>query len=150
MPFLVDGDVSAPDNVMKEVCMNWYFQGIIKYAVNSGRARRKEFWYFTLFHIIIFMVLGLIDYLFGIPNRVSLLYAAAGSIPHMAVAVRRLHDTGRSGWWILINSIPFIGSIIMLFFLVSESQPGTNQYGPSSVDEQARKEWLDRIREQKK
>ena len=116
--------------------MNWYVQVLKKYAVFSGRARRKEYWYFALFNFIIGFVLGLIDAVLGLTmvgtsGLLSSLYFLAVLLPTIGVSVRRLHDTGRSGWWILIGLIPLIGAIILLFYMVSDSQEGTNQYGPS-------------------
>jgi uncharacterized membrane protein YhaH (DUF805 family) len=108
-----------------------------KYADFWGRARRKEFWIFNLFQTIILagltvleMIGGLIDgglafLFFGI----YLLAFFALLTPSLAVLVRRLHDTGRSGWFIFIVLIPFVGFIILLIFLCLDSQPGENQYG---------------------
>ena len=116
--------------------MNWYVEALKKYAVFSGRARRKEYWYFFLFHIIIFLVLMTIDILIGsysAETRIGLLsalYLLATLIPHIAVGVRRLHDTNRSGWWILIGFVPILG-IVLLIFMVQDSQPSENQYGPN-------------------
>lgn len=115
--------------------MNWYLQVLQKYAVFSGRARRKEYWFFILFNFIIALVLGFIDNLFGTVTAetgigfLSGFYSLAVLIPGLAVAVRRLHDTDRSGWWLLISLIPVIGVLVILFFLVLDSQPGDNQYG---------------------
>ena len=130
--------------------MSWYIKVLKKYAVFSGRARRKEFWYFELFNFIIYIVLSLpqillpllapslslILLLFGF-GVLSFLYSLAVLIPSIAVTVRRLHDTGRSGWWIFIGLIPLVGGIILLIYMVSDSQAGTNLYGPSPklVDE---------------
>jgi uncharacterized membrane protein YhaH (DUF805 family) len=117
--------------------MNWYLEVLKKYAVFSGRARRKEYWMFFLFNLIITVVLALIDSLMGTfsPQAglglLSGLYSLAVLIPSIAVTVRRLHDTGRSGWWILIGLIPIIGGIVLLIFMVLDSQPGENQYGPN-------------------
>ena len=116
--------------------MNWYFQVLKKYAVFDGRARRKEYWYFVLFNFIIGFVLGLIESLAGIAPGInysvlSLIYALAVLLPGLGVGVRRLHDTGRSGWWLFISLIPFIGAIILLILMAIDSQEGTNQYGPS-------------------
>ena len=117
--------------------MNWYLDVLKKYAVFSGRARRKEYWMFFLFNLIITVVLILIDSLMGTfsPQAglglLSGLYSLAVLIPSIAVTVRRLHDTGRSGWWILIGLIPIIGTIVLLIFMVLDSQPGENQYGPN-------------------
>jgi len=116
--------------------MNWYFQVLKKYAVFDGRAGRKEYWYFVLFNVIIGFVLGLIEGLAGITLEIgfgvlSLIYTLAVLLPSIGVSVRRLHDTGRSGWWLFIGLIPFIGGIIIFIFMVGGSQEGTNQYGPS-------------------
>jgi uncharacterized membrane protein YhaH (DUF805 family) len=117
--------------------MNCYLEVLKKYAVFSGRARRKEYWMFFLFNLIIYVVLALIDGLMGTfsPQAglgvLSGLYSLAVLIPSLAVTVRRLHDTGRSGWWILIALVPFIGGIVLLVFMVLDSQPGENQYGPN-------------------
>jgi uncharacterized membrane protein YhaH (DUF805 family) len=116
--------------------MNCYLEVLKKYAVFSGRARRKEYWMFFLFNLIITLVLALIDSLTGTFSSqaglglLSGLYSLAVLIPSIAVTVRRLHDTGRSGWWILLGLIPVIGGIILLIFMVLDSQPGENQYGP--------------------
>jgi len=116
--------------------MNWYLTVLKKYAVFSGRARRKEYWYFNLFNFLIAFGLGVIDWLLGLvvtsDSGIGLLgglYSLAVLIPGIAVTVRRLHDTGRSGWWLLISFIPIIGFIVLLVFMLSESQPGKNQYG---------------------
>jgi uncharacterized membrane protein YhaH (DUF805 family) len=119
----------------KEQIMNWYLEVLKKYAVFNGRARRKEYWMFFLFNIIISIVLIIVDGIVGTsaaPGALGLLgglYALALLIPGIAVAVRRLHDTGRSGWWILIGLVPFVGGIILIVFLVQDGTPGDNQFG---------------------
>lgn len=115
--------------------MNWYVQVLKKYAVFSGRARRSEYWYFVLFNIIISVILAVIGMAisgqdqFGGANLLYLLYSLAVLIPSLAVLVRRLHDTSRSGWWVFIGLIPLIGAIVLLVFLVQDSTPGANEYG---------------------
>ncbi len=109
--------------------MNWYLEVLKKYVVFSGRARRKEYWMFFLFNIIIALVLGIIEGLVGGPGIISTLYSLAVLIPGIAVSVRRLHDTSRSGWWLLIGLVPIIGAIVLLVFMVQDSQQGENQYG---------------------
>ena len=109
--------------------MNWYLEVLKKYAVFNGRARRKEYWMFFLFNIIIAFVLGFIEGLVGRPGVVGMLYSLAVLIPGIAVSVRRLHDTDRSGWWLLIAFIPLIGAIVLLVFMVQDSKSGQNQYG---------------------
>jgi len=117
--------------------MNWYLAVLKKYAEFKGRARRREYWNFVLFNIIISIVLALVDKVtgsfsaergFGILGG---LYALAVIIPSIAVGVRRLHDTNRSGWWLLIGLIPCIGLIVLIIFTVQDSQAGDNQYGPN-------------------
>jgi uncharacterized membrane protein YhaH (DUF805 family) len=101
-----------------------------KYATFSGRARRSEFWWFTLALILVYIVAGIIDAAIG--NQIlEFVVLLATIVPSLAVTMRRLHDTGRSGWWILIGLIPIVGGIILLVFECGDSQPGTNQYGPS-------------------
>jgi uncharacterized membrane protein YhaH (DUF805 family) len=111
--------------------VNWYLEVLKKYAVFSGRARRKEYWMFLLFNIIIGLVLGGIAWLAGGPDVLGSIYGLVVLIPGIAVSVRRLHDTDRSGWWLLIGLIPLIGTIVLLVFMAQDSQPGANQYGPN-------------------
>lgn len=111
--------------------MNWYLEVLKKYAVFSGRARRKEYWMFILFNFIIVLGLGVVEGLAGGPGVLGSLYSLAVLIPSIAVSVRRLHDTNRSGWWLLIGVVPLIGAIVLLIFVVQDSQPGENRYGPN-------------------
>lgn len=111
--------------------MSWYLEALKKYAVFRGRARRKEYWLFMLFNIIIICVLILVELLAGGPGVVAGLYYLAVLIPSLAVLIRRLHDTGRSGWWFFINFVPLVGGIILFVFTVLDSQPDENQYGPN-------------------
>lgn len=114
--------------------MHWYLDVLKKYAVFSGRARRQEYWMFVLFNAIIVGVLEIIAVAAGragIAIFVLLwLYALAVFVPSLAVIWRRLHDTGRSGVWILIDFVPFVGWIILLVFMVTEGTRGPNAYGP--------------------
>jgi len=109
--------------------MNWYLEVLKKYAVFNGRARRKEYWMFFLFNIIIAIVLGVVEGILGSHGIIGMLYSLALIIPGIAVSVRRLHDTERSGWWLLIAFVPIIGAIVLLVFMVQDSQSGQNQYG---------------------
>lgn len=109
--------------------MNWYLEVLKKYAVFNGRARRKDYWMFFLFNIIIAFVLGFVEGLVGGPGVIGLLYSLSVLIPGIAVSVRRLHDTERSGWWLLIAFVPIIGAIVLLVFMVQDSKSGQNQYG---------------------
>ena len=117
--------------------MNWYLEVLKKYAVFSGRARRKEYWMFFLFNVIILFVLGLVEGLAGSPGIVSMLYSLGVLIPGIAVTVRRLHDTDRSGWWLLIGLVPLIGAIALLVFMVQDSKLDENQYGSNPKTETA-------------
>ena len=117
--------------------MNWYFEVLKKYAVFDGRAHRTEFWLFFLFSFIISFFLGVIVGLVGSLWFITTLYALAVLIPGLAVSVRRLHDTNRSGWWILTGLVPILGWIALLIFYVEDSRPGANQYGPNPKGVQA-------------
>jgi uncharacterized membrane protein YhaH (DUF805 family) len=109
--------------------MEWYLEVLKKYAVFSGRARRKEYWMFVLFNIIISFVLGFVEGLMGGTGIIGLVYSLAVFIPSIAVGVRRLHDTGRSGWWLLLILIPLIGAIALLIFMVQEGKDEENDFG---------------------
>ncbi len=109
--------------------MKWYLEVLKKYAVFNGRARRTEYWMFALFNLIIAFVLGIVEVILGSPGVVGILYTLAVIIPSIAVSVRRLHDTERSGWCLLISFVPLIGAIVLLVFMVQDSKPGQNQYG---------------------
>jgi uncharacterized membrane protein YhaH (DUF805 family) len=113
--------------------MNWYLDVLKKYAVFTGRARRKEYWYFFLITLIISIILSLLDGSFGDGGMgiLTTLYSLAVLIPGIAVSVRRLHDIGRSAWWLLIGLVPFLGGIVLLVFMVLDSTPGENQFGPN-------------------
>lgn len=109
--------------------MGWYLMVLKKYMEFTGRSRRKEYWMFVLFNLIIAIGLGVIEAILGIPGILSLLYGLAVLLPGIAVSIRRLHDTNRSGWWLLIGLIPFIGAIVLIYFMVIDGTPGDNQYG---------------------
>lgn len=123
--------------------MNWYLEVLKKYAVFSGRARRAEYWWFALFNLLASIALGIVDGLTGMFNPeagiglLGGLYTLAVLLPSLAVLVRRLHDTNRSGWWVLIALIPLIGAIVLLVFVLLDSQSGENQYGPNPKGIQA-------------
>ena len=116
--------------------MKRYIEVMRKYAVFSGRAQRQEYWMFVLFNVIIVLFLGIIDEMADSDfessrSTLTTLYVLATLIPFLAVGVRRLHDTGRSGWWMLIGVIPIIGAIVLLIFIIQDSQLMDNQYGPN-------------------
>ena len=116
--------------------MNWYIKVLKNYAVFSGRATRKEYWMFYLFNFIFILVASVLDMvIFLMPfwglGPLYVIYAVAILIPSLAVAVRRLHDVGKSGWYVLINLIPIAGPIWFLVLMCTDSQPGENKYGPN-------------------
>jgi uncharacterized membrane protein YhaH (DUF805 family) len=115
--------------------MSWYLTALKKYATFEGRARRKEYWMFILFNLVFTFVAIIVDSIitsgsdgnsFGIFYA---LYTLAVFLPSLAVMVRRLHDIGKSGWWVFISLIPFLGAIWLFILLISDSQPGENPYG---------------------
>ena len=111
--------------------MNWYLAVLKKYAVFSGRASRTEYWMFTLFTVIVSIVLTVVDRAIGTGGVLAGLYSLAVLLPSIGVLIRRLHDTGRTGWWALIALVPIIGGLILLVFMILHSEPDTNQYGPN-------------------
>lgn len=108
-----------------------------KYATFKGRARRSEYWWFWLFAFILGLAAVCVDMSMGWMSEdlgigtCSGILSLALFLPGLAAAVRRLHDTGRSGWWYLIGLIPLIGSIVLLVFLVLDSKVGENRFGQS-------------------
>jgi uncharacterized membrane protein YhaH (DUF805 family) len=111
--------------------MNWYIDAWKNYVNFNGRARRQAYWMFVLFNIIAAVLLSVVDGVIGTGGILSGLYSLAVLLPGLALGVRRLHDIGKSGWWLLIGLVPFIGVIILLIFACMDSQPGTNEYGPN-------------------
>ncbi|MFM9278602.1 DUF805 domain-containing protein [Paenibacillus jiagnxiensis] len=111
--------------------MNWYVSVLKNYVGFQGRARREEFWMFYLVNFGITIVLGLLQALLGIGQFLTTIYGLAILLPYLAVGARRLHDTGRSGWWQLLFLIPIVGIIILIVFWVQDSRFGDNQYGPN-------------------
>ncbi len=130
-----------------------------KYATFSGRASRSEYWWYSLFNFIVAMVclaaglalgalfggaaamqggdsaldLGVAGFGIGflIGYLILLIFALATLVPSIAVTMRRLHDSGRSGWWYLISFVPYVGGIVLFIFMLLEGQPGENKYGPA-------------------
>ncbi len=118
--------------------MNYYIQAFKKFSDFSGRARRKEYWSFFLVNVLVTIVIILIDLALGTysigEERLGLLgtiYSIILIVPSIAITVRRLHDTSRSGWWILIALIPVLGALVLLYFTLLDSTPGSNEYGPN-------------------
>jgi len=104
-----------------------------RYATFTGRSRRPEYWWFVLFNIIVSLVLGIVSGLL-FPNEADILggiYNLAVLLPSLAVGVRRLHDIGRTGWWLLIALIPIVGIIVLIVFFATKGEEHDNQYGPA-------------------
>ena len=115
------------------------------YATFKGRARRSEYWFIQLFLIITNVAVGAIDLVLmngdvdrfianGGGGIVGLVWILVTIVPALAVLVRRLHDTGKSGWWVLMGFVPFAGAIVLFVFTVLDSTPGENKHGPSVKD----------------
>ena len=116
--------------------MEWFLKVVGNYAGFSGRARRREYWMFVLFYIIFAIAIAVVERAVGLGSAtgggvLSLVYSLGLLIPSLAVTFRRLHDTGRSGWWILLNFLPILGWLVFLFFMAQDGTPGENRYGPS-------------------
>lgn len=117
--------------------MNWYLSVLKNYTKFDGRARRKEYWMFSLFHFIALILCLIVDVslLAAFDGNglaiLTVLYILATFIPALAVTVRRLHDTGRSGWWYLTAFIPYIGGFILLGLCCIDSKVEDNKYGPN-------------------
>lgn len=121
--------------------MHWYLGVFKKYADFSGRARRMEYWMFNLFNIIILTVLFILMFAFvdgqtqqfttmsAIFGFILVIYCLGTILPNIAVTVRRLHDTDRSGAWFFINFVPYIGGLVLLIFMCLNGTPGSNRFG---------------------
>jgi uncharacterized membrane protein YhaH (DUF805 family) len=110
--------------------MNYFIDPLKKYTDFRTRTARKEFWMFTLLNLIVAVIVSIIASILDL-DIIYYLYSIALIIPSIAIGVRRLHDTGRSGWWALIILVPIIGAITIICFYLSDSSPGDNEYGPN-------------------
>ena len=116
--------------------MNYYLAALKKYTVFSGRARRSEYWFFTLFNFIFMLVAMGLDNLLNFTfmelpyGFLYFGYALLMIIPGISVFVRRMHDINKSGWWYFIALIPIIGGIWLLVLCLTEGTHGDNEYGP--------------------
>lgn len=99
-----------------------------KYALFTGRSRRHEYWMFTLVNLVITMVLAVIDGVLGLHGILMLVYGLATLLPCIGLSIRRLHDTSRSGWWLLLALVP-VANLVLLYFMVLDSTPGDNAFG---------------------
>ena len=125
--------------------MNWYIKVLKNFATFSGRARRKELWIFTLINTIIWVLFigadGVLASFYPFNALIELgilggIYLIITIIPITALYIRRLHDTDRSGWWILISVVPIIGSIVLLIFFIQNGTAGENRFGPDPKETQ--------------
>jgi uncharacterized membrane protein YhaH (DUF805 family) len=110
--------------------------GFSNYVNFSGRASRSEFWFWVLFSVLVQIVAQIIDgvvFGFGSMSPISSLASLALLLPGLSVSIRRLHDTDRSGWWVLLFLIPLIGAIILLIWYCSRGTPGPNRMGPDPL-----------------
>jgi len=115
--------------------MDWYLKVLRNYVGFDGRARRREYWMFTLFTVIVTIALAIVDSIGGLMTDsgmgvLGMLYALGVLLPSIAVSVRRLHDINKSGWWLLLIFIPLIGGLVLLVFAVMEGTRGDNRFGP--------------------
>mgnify|MGYP006288351715 CR=1 FL=1 len=116
--------------------MSWFLAVLRQYATLRGRARRKEYWMYLLVYVGLYILLMLVDALTGTfdleseRGLLSGLFMLGTVVPSIAVAVRRLHDIDRSGWWLLLGLVPLVGQIVLLYFLIQEGDEGDNTYGP--------------------
>jgi uncharacterized membrane protein YhaH (DUF805 family) len=123
--------------------MKWFLKVLRQYADFSGRARRKEYWMYSLINFIFVTVASILDNATGMAiegigyGPIYIIFVLATLIPGIAVSVRRLHDVGKSGWMLFVALIPIIGVIWLLVLAVKDSQPGSNQYGenPKSIED---------------
>ena len=113
-----------------------------KYATFKGRSRRSEYWFIQLFLVLTNLAVAAIDLILmngdverfianGGGGIVGLIWILVTIVPALAVLVRRLHDTGKSGWWVLIGLVPFVGTVVLFVFSVLNSDAGENKYGES-------------------
>lgn len=116
--------------------MEWMTLPLKRYTDFSGRSRRKEYWMFLLGVVIVAVVLGFVEGMLGLSGMVGGLYGPITTlfllaiiIPSIAVQVRRFHDQDKSGWFVLLGFIPFIGGLIVLVFMCLEGTSGPNRFG---------------------
>ncbi|MFG3557629.1 DUF805 domain-containing protein [Micromonospora sp. NPDC047557] len=109
-----------------------------QYVGFTGRARRSEYWWFALFTVLVSIAAAILDSVLGLTfvegstsGVIGLIASLLLLLPTLAVAVRRLHDTDRTGWWVLIGLVPLVGAIVLIVFFVQDGTPGANRFGPS-------------------
>ena len=116
--------------------MEWATLPLKRYAEFTGRSRRKEYWMFVLLSIGIYIVASILDRIAGMNGMIAGTYGPITAlvalgllVPSLAVSIRRLHDSDRSGWWLLLGLVPMVGEIIVLVFMVLEGTRGANRFG---------------------
>ena len=135
-------EMQAENNVKNYNFITAYKSMFLKYSEFSGRSRRSEYWYAYLANYILIIAFVILSALFSFSEALAtvmavlcMLYTFVIIIPALALTVRRLHDTGRSAWWLLIALVPYIGELVLLIFTLLDSQPGTNKYGKNPKGE---------------
>jgi uncharacterized membrane protein YhaH (DUF805 family) len=115
--------------------MQWYLAVLKQYARFDGRAHRSEFWWFTLWSLVVSLALAVAELALDLGNDywgpLTFTYALAVLFPTLAVGARRLHDIGRSGWWQLLMLIPLVGIIILIVWWAKDGEPSPNEWGPN-------------------
>ena len=116
--------------------MEWATLPLKRYAEFTGRSRRKEYWMFVLLTIGIYLIASILDRIAGMNGTIAGVYGPITTVvglgllvPSIAVSIRRLHDTDRSGWWLLLGMVPIVGGIVLLVFMVLEGTHGANRFG---------------------
>ena len=120
--------------------MQYFIKAFKNYAVFKGRTSRKEFWMFVLFNIIFSFAAVALDRILGFSNEtgygvLSTIFSLVMILPALGAEVRRLHDIGKSGWWIFITLVPLIGGIWLIVLLAKMGDAGENAYGPEPIAE---------------
>ena len=121
---------------LKRLIMKYYLLALRRYAQFAGRSNRSEYWYFILFHFLFLIAALILDSTLGMAfadtpyGIIYMVYALALAVPSLSVGVRRLHDIGKSGWYVLLGLIPLIGGIWLIVLMVKRGDPGENKYGP--------------------
>lgn len=115
----------------EEWMLYWYID-MWKNATNfDGRSRRKAYWMVVLVNFVISFILATLSVFFWIFDVITTIYCIALILPGISLGIRRLHDIGKSGWWLLIGFVPIIGAVVLLIFYCMDSVPGENEYGPN-------------------
>ena len=109
--------------------MNWYLKAMKQYVDFSGRARRKEYWMYFLVYFLITLVCGVVEGVLSMPDTLTTIVALVHLLPSLGVTARRLHDTNRSAWWMLVSFIPVIGWLVLLYFMLNAGDAQDNRFG---------------------